>query len=76
MSADHRHDDEIQRFTVNELAQHWVLMVALTVLALTGLALFAHGTIIGKVLMAIEGGFEARGAIHRFFAVVLMILAV
>lgn len=74
MTADPRHDEEIQRFTANELAQHWVLMVTLTVLALTGLALFAHGTLIGKVLMAIEGGMEARGAIHRFFAVVLMLL--
>lgn len=75
MTADHRRDDEeIQRFTANELAQHWVLMVTLTVLALTGLALFAHGTIIGTVLMTIEGGIEARGAIHRFFAVVLMVL--
>ncbi len=73
MTADHHRDDEeIQRFTANELAQHWVLMVTLTVLALTGLALFAHGTFIGRVLMAIEGGLEARGAIHRFFAVVLM----
>lgn len=75
MTADHRREDEeTRRFTANELAQHWVLMVTLTVLALTGLALFAHGTIIGTVLMAIEGGLEARGAIHRFFAVVLMIL--
>ncbi len=74
MTAKHRHDDEIQRFTANELAQHWVLMITLTVLALTGLALFAHGTLIGRVLMAIEGGMEARGAIHRFFAVVLMLL--
>lgn len=76
MTAEHRRDpEEIQRFTANELAQHWVLMISLTVLALTGLALFAHGTWIGKVLMAIEGGMEARGAIHRFFAVVLMLLA-
>ena len=76
MTADpHRDDEQIQRFTANELAQHWLLMVTLTVLALTGFALFAHGTIVGTVLMAIEGGIEARGAIHRFFAVVLMIIA-
>ncbi len=75
MNPSHRHqDEEIQRFTANELAQHWVLMITLTVLALTGLALFAHGTFVGRVLMAIEGGMEARGAIHRFFAVVLMLL--
>lgn len=74
MTADPRRDDqEFSRFTANELAQHWLLMVTLTVLALTALALFAHATIVGTVLMAIEGGIEARAAIRRFFAVMLMI---
>ncbi len=49
-------------------------MVSLLVLAATGLALFAHGTWIGKLLMAIEGGMEFRGILHRIFAVVLMAL--
>lgn len=62
----------ITRFSRVELAQHWVLMITLLGLALTGLALFAHGTWVGKVLMTIEGGMESRGFLHRFFAVVLM----
>ncbi|MGC8916562.1 MAG: formate dehydrogenase subunit gamma [Thermoanaerobaculum sp.] len=49
-------------------------MVSLLVLAATGLALFAHGTWIGKLLMAIEGGMEFRGILHRIFAVMLMAL--
>lgn len=64
----------IVRFTVVELAQHWVLLITLIVLALTGLALFAHGTWIGRVLMTLEGGIETRGTIHRTAAVVLMLL--
>jgi formate dehydrogenase subunit gamma len=65
---------QVQRFTTNELVQHWVLLISLTVLALTGLALFAHGTWLGRTLIALEGGIEARGVIHRAFAVLLMIL--
>ena len=65
----------IQRFTANELAQHWVLLVSLTVLAATGLGLFAAETRFGRTLIALEGGIEARGTLHRVFAVVLMVLA-
>jgi formate dehydrogenase gamma subunit len=65
---------EIQRFSANELAQHWVLLVALTVLALTGLGLFAAETWLGRALIAAEGGIEARGTLHRAFAIVLMVL--
>jgi cytochrome b subunit of formate dehydrogenase len=65
---------EVERFNRNELAQHWVLMVSLTVLALTGLALFAYDTWIGRTLIALEGGMEARGTIHRAAAIALMAL--
>ncbi len=65
---------EVERFNRNELAQHWVLMISLTVLALTGLALFAHDTWIGRTLISLEGGMEARGTIHRVAAVALMVL--
>jgi formate dehydrogenase subunit gamma len=65
---------EIQRFTANELAQHWVLLLTLVVLALTGLGLFAAETWLGRTLIALEGGIEARGNVHRVSAVVLMLL--
>jgi formate dehydrogenase subunit gamma len=65
---------EVQRFTANELAQHWALLIALIVLTLTGLALFAADTWLGRTLISLEGGMEARGTLHRTFAVVLMLL--
>lgn len=65
---------KVRRFTAVELAQHWALLVTLTVLAVTGLALFAHGTWLGRTLIALEGGMETRGLIHRVFAVVLMLI--
>jgi formate dehydrogenase subunit gamma len=69
-----RRGDEVARFTGVELAQHWILLVTLTVLALTGLALFAHDTWIGRTLIALEGGIETRGIIHRVAAIVLVAL--
>ena len=65
---------EVLRFTANELAQHWVLLITLTVLALTGLGLFAAGTWLGRALIAVEGGIDTRGTLHRVFAVVLMVM--
>lgn len=62
----------IVRFTKGELVQHWVLMITLTVLALTGIGLLFHDTWIGRALITMEGGVEARGTIHRVFAVILM----
>jgi len=64
----------VRRFSAGELAQHWVLLVTLTVLALTGVALFAAETWVGRAMIAVEGGIEARGVIHRVGAVSLMIL--
>ena len=64
----------IVRFSRGELNQHWVLMITLTVLALTGIGLLFHDTWLGRALIAMEGGVESRGTIHRVFAVVLMAL--
>jgi formate dehydrogenase gamma subunit len=68
--------DEIKRFNRRELTQHWVLMISLVGLALTGLALFAADTWLGRTLIALEGGIESRGDLHRFFAILLMVLTV
>ena len=65
---------EVRRFTANELAQHWVLLIALIALTLTGLGLFAADTWLGRTLISLEGGIEARGTIHRVAAIVLMVL--
>jgi formate dehydrogenase gamma subunit len=66
--------DEVKRFNRRELVQHWVLMISLTGLALTGLALFAADTWLGRTLIALEGGIESRGDLHRFFAILLIVL--
>lgn len=61
MTTPPKKGQEVIRLTRVELAQHWVLMVTLLGLALTGLALFAHGTWVGKVLMGAGRGHGIPG---------------
>ena len=62
----------VLRFSLHMRIQHILLMVSLIILAITGFALKYHDSFLGKILMAIEGGMELRGFIHRFFAVILL----
>jgi len=52
--------------------QHFLLMVSLLVLALTGFALMYHESWLGQFLIRLEGGVINRGIFHRTAAVVLM----
>ncbi len=52
--------------------QHFLLMVSLLVLALTGFALMYHESWLGQFLIRLEGGVINRGLFHRTAAVVLM----
>jgi len=69
-------NEKVVRFTLNERIQHWILLTCMIVLSLTGLALKFHDSWFGKIVIALEGGMEARGTIHRVFAVILMALVV
>ena len=51
-------------------------MVSVTLLIITGFALKYHNTWLGRFLIFLEGGFEARGTLHRISAVLLFITAV
>lgn len=52
--------------------QHFLLLVTLLVLAVTGFALMYHGTWIGETLLRLEGGVMARGIVHRGAAAFLL----
>jgi len=67
-----RDEVEIPRFTLNERAQHVVLMVSTLALLVTGFSLFFHDLWIGRWLLWLEGGVAGRGLIHRVAAGVLM----
>jgi formate dehydrogenase gamma subunit len=64
--------DTVQRFSVAQRVQHLLLMLAVTVLALTGLALWFHDTAFGRTLIRLEGGVGTRGEIHRWAAGLLI----
>jgi formate dehydrogenase subunit gamma len=67
--------DYVERFSLNQRIQHITAMISILVLCVTGLALRYHDTWFGRTMISIEGGFEARGILHRIAALVLVGLA-
>lgn len=63
----------VQRLSAGETAQHWVLMLSFTVLVITGFSLRFSDSAWVKFMFGWEGGFEARGNIHRAAAGVMTI---
>lgn len=62
----------VQRLSASETAQHWVLMLSFIVLVITGFSLRFSEAAWVKLLFGWQGGFEARGNIHRVAAVVMV----
>ncbi len=62
----------IERINIQVRVQHFALMVSVTLLILTGLALLYRDSTFGRLLIALTGGFEARGTLHRIAAGVLI----
>lgn len=54
--------------------QHLILMITVIVLALSGFTILFHRTGASEMLVAMEGGFEMRGLLHRSSAIVLVAL--
>lgn len=65
----------IERVNLQLRVQHFALMVSVTLLILTGLALLYRDSAFGRFLIALEGGFEARGTLHRIAAGLLIATA-
>ncbi len=63
----------VQRLCISEVAQHWVLMLSFIVLVVSGFSLRFSEAAWVRLLFGWEGGFEARGIVHRVAAVVMTI---
>jgi formate dehydrogenase subunit gamma len=64
------------RMSLQLRLQHIFFALCILVLAITGLALYFSDTYFGHWLIALEGGFENRGLIHRIAAAGLILSVV
>jgi formate dehydrogenase subunit gamma len=65
----------VLRFTLNERLQHLALMICVILLVITGLSLRFADTWLGRAIISLEGGIEARGLLHRAGAIGLILLS-
>jgi formate dehydrogenase gamma subunit len=72
--SEERPEEEVVRLTLSERLQHLALMICVLVLMITGLALRYGDTWLGRGLIALEGGMEARGLLHRAASLGLLLL--
>jgi len=77
----HRPDDPlshefVERFSLNERLQHLVLVVAFTLLVISGMPVSYAEAGWARVFYSFPGSVELRGIIHRIGAVMLITLAI
>ncbi len=65
-----------QRFPASYRAEHWVLMLSFTILAVTGLVQLFAQVSLSRSIVAALGGIESVRLIHRASAIALMLLSV
>jgi formate dehydrogenase subunit gamma len=66
----------VVRFSLLARVLHFLLLLAVTGLAFTGLAQVLYHTFLGELSLSLLGGVEATQAIHHVFAVLLAVLVV
>ncbi len=65
---------EIERFSWNFRAQHWVLLASCLILIITGLPLKFHEARLSQLFFDLVGGVQTSTLIHRVGAVGLMVV--
>ncbi len=71
-----RKKPQVRRMTLNEVWQHTFTLVSFFVLVVSGFALRFSESWLAKIFFGWEGGFELRGIIHRWAAVLFIITVV
>ncbi len=67
---------QVRRMTLNEVWQHTFTLVSFFILVISGFALRFNESWLAKFFFGWEGGFELRGVIHRWAAVVFIITVI
>ena len=68
--------EKIQRFSFGTRLEHLVLILSVTVLAVTGLAQTFDNTSIGRSILLFSGGLEIAQQYHHVFGLILVALAI
>jgi len=64
----------VLRFTPLNRTLHFFMIISFIILALTGMSLKFSYTEWAKILSAVFGGYESAGYLHRFAAIIMMIV--
>ncbi len=67
---------QVRRMRTNEVWQHTLTMVSFIALVISGFALRFSEAWITELFFGWEGGFELRGLIHRFAAVIFIVTVI
>ncbi len=67
-------EEKITRFEVHQIIQHAALMVSFILLALTGLPLKFHDTVIAQWWTGVWGGVETIRSVHHFSAWIMVLV--
>jgi len=65
-------EPQFERLTLNQRAQHWVLITSFVTLLVTGLPLASPGSAVSRGVISFLGGMGARAVIHRAAATLLI----
>ena len=76
ISSERAIGDNITRFDIQQIVQHWGLMGSFIVLVLTGYPLKFNGAAISQWWVGVWGGIEAIRSAHHFAAWVIVIVCV
>ncbi|MCP4703468.1 MAG: hypothetical protein GY865_02565 [candidate division Zixibacteria bacterium] len=71
-----RQKPQMTRMNLNEVWQHYLLMISFIVLVLTGFSLRFSEAYWVQLLFGWEGGFPLRGILHRIAGVIMMISSI
>jgi formate dehydrogenase gamma subunit len=67
---------EYRRFSLSQRAEHWAMVIAFTVLAITGLPQKFAGTGWAEAMIGAIGGIEFTRLIHHTAAIILLLAAI
>ena len=76
LRSDHKGGRYVNRFSAAVVTEHFIFMLAVIVLGLTGFSQTFYNTLPGSAVLALFGGIDAVRVVHHAFAYILAIVSV